>query len=161
MGRQPARVILALMLVALGGVASAACSEDTVDIRTVAGAVQRFSVEVADDPAEQSKGLMFREKMASSAGMLFVFPAPKRATFWMKDTPLSLDMIFADQTGTVTRVHEKAIPLDTSMIDGGEGVALVLEINGGLAKPMGIGPGAVLRHPSVAAKGAVWPCLTE
>lgn len=158
MGRHAARLILALALALQGGGAGAACAPDQVELRGVSGTVQRFGVEVADDPDERAQGLMFRQKMPMAAGMLFVFPAPKQATFWMKNTPLALDMIFADAAGRVTRVHENARPLDETLIDGGPGVAFVLEINGGLAGPLGITPGAVMRHPAIAQAGAAWAC---
>ncbi len=161
MGLGGSRIALGLalgMAVPLsGGAAFADCAPDQLEIRTSAGAVQRFAVELADDPGERAKGLMFRDSMPKSTGMLFVFPAPKHATFWMKNTPLALDIIFADQTGTVTRVHKDAVPFDESQIDGGPGVAFALEINAGLAGPMGISPGAVLRHPAIGATAA-WTC---
>ena len=136
----------------------AACAPGTLEVRTTGG-VARFGVEIADEPAEQAQGLMYREKMAASAGMLFVFPNPRRTSFWMKNTFLPLDMIFADSAGRVTRVHEGAVPGDLTGIDSGPDVRFVLEINAGLSARMGIAPGAVLRHPSVDAAGqAVWPC---
>ena len=156
MGSFGSRVLI-LLAALLPGVAGAACAPETVELRGPSG-VARFNVEVADDPAEQARGLMFRDKMATSAGMLFVFPAPKHASFWMKNTLIPLDMIFVDATGTVTWVHPQAVPGDESPIDGGDGVAMVLEINGGLAARLGIVPGAELRHPAVAQAGAVWPC---
>jgi uncharacterized membrane protein (UPF0127 family) len=76
----------------------------------------------------------------------------------MKNTLIPLDMIFADETGRVTRVHANAVPGDTTPIDGGNDVRFVLEINGGLAKRLGIVPGAEMRHPSIPQDGAVWPC---
>lgn len=136
----------------------AACAPDQIELRTPAGAVQRFTVEVADDPDERSRGLMFREAMPTSSGMLFVFPEPKHATFWMKNTPLPLDMVFADASGTVTHVHERAEPMSEALIDGGPGVAYVLEINAGLAGPMGLAVGTVMRHPAIAADQAAWGC---
>ncbi len=135
----------------------AACSDTSVELRGDFGSA-RFSVEVADDGPERNLGLMNRESMATSAGMLFVYPGPQRATFWMRNTLIPLDMIFADETGTVTNVHENAVPLDETLIDGGSGVQYVLEINGGLAGPMGIEPGAQLRHPSIDGPDAAWPC---
>lgn len=153
---RPGLVILALAL--WPGLAAAACAPDAVELRTPGGNLARFSVEVADDPEEAARGLMFREKMATSAGMLFVFPAPKHASFWMKNTLIPLDMIFVDQAGVVTRVHPQAIPHDETPIDGGPGVAFVLEINGGLAARMGIAEGTVLRHPAVDQSGAAWRC---
>ena len=81
----------------------------------------------------------------------FAYDSPRHAFFWMKNTLIPLDMIFADATGQVTRVHEGAVPLDETSIDGGDGVAYVLEINGGLARAAGCDPGcrhAVGRHRS-------------
>jgi uncharacterized protein len=156
--RATGRLTGALLLSALlAGPAAAACSESVVDLRGPFGQA-RFTVEVADDGEERARGLMFRESMPSSAGMLFLYPAPQRASFWMKNTLIPLDMIFADGAGRVTRVHSNAVPQDTTPIDGGEGVVAVLEINGGLAERMGIAPGAELRHPGLAQDGAAWPC---
>ena len=145
-------------LVTLAGpvAAEAACSPGRLDLRWDGGS-ESFAVELADDPAERSKGLMFREQMDPAAGMLFVYETPRSAQFWMKNTLIPLDMIFADATGKVTRVHSNAIPGDLTPIDGGDGVRFVLEINGGLAKKLGIAPGAELRHPTVGDV-AVWPC---
>ncbi len=139
------------------GAGWAACQPDVAEVRGT-GSVARFSVEVAADPAERSTGLMNRESLPSSAGMLFVYEQPQRAQFWMRNTLIPLDMIFIDQTGTVTRVHENAIPLDETGIDGGMDVKFVLEINGGLAGALGIAPGSTLRHPAVAQDKAAWPC---
>lgn len=152
-GGLSALLLLALML---AGPASAACSPEVVDLRGPFGQA-RFNVEVADDGDERAQGLMFREKMARSAGMLFIYPAPQRASFWMKNTLIPLDMIFADGSGRVTRVHSNAVPGDLTPIDGGEGVVAVLEINGGLAARMGIAPGTELRHPAFG-DAAAWPC---
>lgn len=141
---------------AAGGALAADCVPERVDLRGDWGTA-RFTVELADEPAERAQGLMHREKMARSAGMLFVFDAPQRAVFWMKNTLISLDMIFADATGRVTQVHENAVPLDETGIDGGAGVRFVLEINGGLAGRLGIAAGTELRHPAIGV-GAAWPC---
>jgi uncharacterized membrane protein (UPF0127 family) len=121
----------------------------------------RFSVEVADDPDERAKGLMFREEMPKSAGMLFLYERPQHAVFWMKNTLIPLDMVFADATGLVTHVHANAIPHDETGIDGGTEVLAILEINGGLAKALGITPGAVIRHPDLKQSSASWPCEAQ
>ncbi|MBL4928585.1 DUF192 domain-containing protein [Tabrizicola sp. KVB23] len=144
-------------LMVLAGQAGAECSPDRVDLKGAGGAA-RFTVEIADRPDLQSKGLMFREKMSLSAGMLFVFPQPKHASFWMRNTLIPLDMIFLDQSGTVTQIHANAVPQDETAIDGGEDVAMVLEINGGLAERMGIAVGSTMRSPFVDQKTALWPC---
>ncbi|NEX45808.1 DUF192 domain-containing protein [Rhodobacter sp. ETT8] len=135
--------------------ATAACRDDQVEVRWPGG-LARFSVEVADTEATRSRGLMFRESMPQSSGMLFVYDSPRRATFWMKNTLIPLDMIFADPAGRVTKVHANAKPQDVTTIDGGEGVKFVLEINGGLAARLGIPEGAELRHPAIT--DPAWPC---
>ena len=161
MGFHGARRVALAAVLALGATGAGAepvCSEGAVFLRTPGGTEMRFSVEIADDTAERSLGLMNREHMARSSGMLFLYPKPQRAGFWMKDTLIPLDMIFMDQTGRVTKVHNQAVPLDRSGIDGGKGVKFVLEINGGLAKTLGIVPGSALLHPAVDQGLALWPC---
>lgn len=145
------RRALGLMLGLVAGPALAAppCALDRVDIRWPGGS-ESFSVEVADDSAERAQGLMFRDSMNPGAGMLFVYEGPRSVAFWMRNTQIPLDLIFADSIGRVTRVHSNAIPLDETRIDGGDAVQFVLEINGGLAKRMGLKPGAMLRHPAIA-----------
>lgn len=143
---------------ALAGAAFADCAPGRVEFRGPAGPIASFGVEVADTPALREKGLMFRSKMSVSAGMLFVYDRPGHPQFWMKNTEIPLDMIFMDSAGRVTRVHENAIPGDLTAIDGGEGAQFVLEIGGGLARPLGIVPGTEMRSDQVAPGAAVWAC---
>ena len=145
----------ALWLVA--GTAFASCSDERVALRGDWGQA-RFNVEIADDPQERSRGLMFRESLPRSAGMLFVYERPRRAQFWMKNTLIPLDMIFLDQAGVVTHIHSRAIPGDLTGIDGGSGVYAVLEINGGLAEAMGISVGSQMQHPVFSKGPPIWPC---
>lgn len=151
-----------LIVVALlwAGAAHGACAPDRLKLRGPSG-VQQFSVEIADTEAERETGLMFRSKLAMSAGMIFVYPAPQHAVFWMKNTLIPLDMVFADATGRVTRVHENAIPQDLTGIDGGEAVSFVLEINGGLAKRLGIAQGTQMQSALIEQSSALWPCSGE
>ncbi|MWD28794.1 DUF192 domain-containing protein [Aquicoccus sp. SCR17] len=137
--------------------AQAACREDSVTLRGEFG-MARFRVDVADDAAERSRGLMFVKEMPASTGMLFVYPKAQPASFWMRNTLIPLDMLFMDATGTVTRIHENAVPLDETPIPGGDEVLAVLEINGGMAAAMGIEAGAQLRHPALPQDIAAWPC---
>ena len=146
-----------MLACAAAGPTQAACTPGQVDLRWPGGQA-RFTVEVAADQGAREKGLMFRDHMASSAGMIFVYQAPTHARFWMKNTLIPLDMIFADETGHVTVVHSDAIPQDLTPIDGGEGVMYVLEINGGLAARIGIAAGAELRSDLVDQTKAVWSC---
>lgn len=150
------KAALAAWLILAGSPLLAECREDLVTVQGDFGTV-RFTVDVADDPQERSRGLMFVEEMARFEGMLFVYEQPQRASFWMRNTLIPLDMLFAGADGTVTRVHRDAIPLDETPIPGGAEVQFVLEINGGLAARLGIEEGAVLQHPSVGPDAA-FPC---
>ena len=126
-------------------------------MRTPAGGFARFRVELARTPAEQARGLMHRTSMPEWAGMLFIYPRPQTASFWMRNTLIPLDMIFIAPDGRVAHVHENAIPLDETPIHGGSGILAVLEINGGLSARLGIAPGAVVRHPAFG-RDAAWAC---
>ena len=152
-----ATVLLALSLM-LPGAALAACRADTVELRGDFGTA-RFRVETARTPAERNQGLMYREEMATGAGMLFVYPrAQNSVSFWMRNTLIPLDILFFDRTGTLRTIQAEAKPLDETPLPGGPGIRFVLEINGGLAERMGIEPGALLRSPEVPADLAAWPC---
>ncbi|MEM9248641.1 MAG: DUF192 domain-containing protein [Pseudomonadota bacterium] len=147
------------MSVILPIAAWAECNAAHVDLRGDWGQA-RFSVEVVDTPETRAQGLMFRESMAQSAGMLFVYQSAQAPTFWMRNTLIPLDMVFARPDGVVQHVHPEAVPLDEEThISGGEGILVVLEINGGVAARFGIAPGTEMRHPAFGADAA-WPCPT-
>ena len=101
---------------------------------------------------------MNRPAMARTAGMLFVYDKPQSVSFWMKNTLIPLDMIFADRTGRVTAIHENAVPLDTTPIPGGDSIQYVLEINGGMAAMLGLTVGSEMQHPAIEQSDATWPC---
>ncbi|MEP2642138.1 DUF192 domain-containing protein [Roseobacter sp.] len=148
----------AVLCVLAQGALAQECRDDTVYLKGDWGQA-RFAVEIADDDAERAQGLMHREHMASSAGMLFVYQRPQRLSFWMRNTLIPLDLIFVDHTGTVRKIHHSARPLDETPIPGGpDALTHVLEINGGLAKAMGISVGTVLRHPTFFNQVAEWAC---
>lgn len=151
---------VALAVVVPAGAAMAACSADRVEIRGDFGTV-RFRVDVADTPETRARGLMHVESMPRFSGMLFVYERPQPVSFWMENTLIPLDMIFADASGTVQRIHENAIPLDRTGIPGGQDIQFVLEINGGLSAELGLAPGDELRHPSIAPEAAAWSCAAE
>ena len=152
------RAYLGLLVLLWAGAAQAMCSETTVDLRGTWGQA-RFSVEIADTDETRAMGLMHRERMARSAGMLFIYDRPTAPSFWMRNTLIALDMIFVDPTGRVSHIHHNAIPLDETPIPGGENVLMVLEINGGLARALGVSVGSEMRHPRLAQDSAVWPCI--
>ncbi len=107
----------------------------------------KFSVEIADEPEEHSIGLMNRAEMAKQSGMLFDFGKPRVINMWMKNTLISLDMIFTDQSGKVVSIRLGAVPHSLDIITSGEPASHVLEINAGIAKFIGLAPGDKLVHP--------------
>ena len=116
-----------------------------VTVQTSAGP-RVFNVEVAKTGAEQERGLMFRTGIPADGGMIFTpYPAegsgPREASFWMKNTPSPLDIIFIRPDGTVARIAENTIPFSEEPVKSGEAVSAVLEINGGKAGELGIAPG--------------------
>lgn len=150
----------ALALACLGGAGGAAagpCAETAAEFRWPGGQA-RFAVEIADDDAERSRGLMFRQSLAAGAGMLFVYDRPQPVAFWMKDTLIPLDMLFIGADGRVNGIHEGAVPGDLTRISGPPDTLMVLEIRGGLARRLGLAEGAELRHPRLPQAGALWPC---
>lgn len=114
------------------------------------GAGERsFSIEIADDPQERSAGLMFRETMDDDHGMLFVFEQTQPVGFWMKNTPLPLDLIFIGQDGRVKAV-KPGEPFSEALIPSQEPVRFVLELKHGTAQRTGIKVGDLIRHPVVS-----------
>ncbi|MGR3592966.1 MAG: DUF192 domain-containing protein [Limimaricola soesokkakensis] len=127
---------------------AATCAPDRVTVRGDWGQAA-FTVAVADDAAERAQGLMNVPEMPRMTGMLFVYEQPQAVSFWMRNTLIPLDMIFAGPDGTVRSIHERAQPLDETPIPGGTDIQYVLELNGGMAERLGIAPGDTLRHPSI------------
>ena len=111
-------------------------------VTTPGGTAHRFRVEVARTPQEQSRGLMFRAEMGADEGMLFPYRQPQVLSFWMKNTVLSLDLVFIDAEHRVINIAAKAEPYsETPILSDAPGVA-VLEINGGRAAELGIVAGS-------------------
>lgn len=156
---RPSEFLAALAIVLFAGSAGVAqeCDPGVVDLRDGDGSF-RFDVEVMDTSAGRARGLMERESLPRFGAMLFVYPEAGPVSFWMRNTLIPLDMLFFDPSGTLTRIHENAVPLDETPIPGGTNVLYVLEINGGLSETLGIDLGAELRHPSLDPDSAAWPC---
>lgn len=141
-----ARVVVWVAVVTAAAFSQAAMALETFEkssltIETASGAHLRFQIELALTPAQQAQGLMFRQKMAADAGMLFVYPTPQPAAYWMQNTYIPLDMLFITPDGRIERIRENAEPLSTAPIEGPSKTKAVLEINGGLAARLGIRPG--------------------
>jgi uncharacterized membrane protein (UPF0127 family) len=98
-------------------------------------------VEIADTTQAREIGLMYRQHLAEDTGMLFVFRQPQHLTFWMKNTEIPLDMIFAAPDGRVTGIITNAEPFSERQLSVAGDSQYVLEVNGGFAQRHGIQPG--------------------
>jgi uncharacterized membrane protein (UPF0127 family) len=140
------KLMAALAVIFFVGACSA--GEDQLTLTTSTG-TYTFTVELADNDDERARGLMFRQELAPDAGMLFDFGAEREVAFWMRNTFISLDMIFVGADGIVKTIHEKAIPQDPTSIPSGVPVRFVLEIPGGRAREIGLQPGDSMKHARV------------
>ena len=142
----PLSVFLAVVVVWLSALEAAAFERSNLTVETSSG-THAFSIEIAQTSAEQAQGLMFRRTLADDHGMLFIYPDPRRVSFWMQNTFVSLDIIFIDSDGRVLRVEKATEPLSTRSIRSGGPVIGVLEVVAGTAERIGLEPGDRILHP--------------
>ena len=110
-----------------------------------------FTVELALSAPQRARGLMFRDRLARDAGMLFLWEdeAPRR--MWMKNTALSMDMLFFDRDGRIIRIEHGATPYSRRPIPSGGPARGVLELADGTARGLGIMAGDRIIHPLLEA----------
>ena len=119
-----------------------------VQIVTTSGA-HLFNVWIAADDRSRQRGLMFVRELPPDGGMLFLFDRPQEASFWMKDTYLSLDLIFIDPAGVVVNIAPAAKPFSLDPIPSDGPVIAVLEVMASTASRIGLAPGDRVRLPSL------------
>ncbi len=147
------RVILSvlLLLLALTGIPASRADDaplSKIEPVTVAGGdgATMFTVEIADTDALRERGLMFRQRLPQDRGMLFDFGKPQPVSMWMKNTYISLDMLFIRSDGSIAYVAENTVPQSLDVIGVREPVRGVLELAGGTAKRMGLRAGDLVYH---------------
>ena len=140
----PAVAVLALS--ALAGFGARAASIQPLEIVTKNG-VHVFSVEMATTEEEKTTGLMYRKELADGKGMLFDFSPEQQISMWMKNTFISLDMIFIRADGRILRIAENTEPQSTRIISSRGPAKGVLEVIAGTAQKYGIAPGDRVAHP--------------
>jgi uncharacterized membrane protein (UPF0127 family) len=116
------------------------------------GTVAAVTVEVVREWASIEVGLMHREALESDAGMLFAFPELHLASFWMKNTRIPLDMLFADAAGVIVGVSERVAPMTTRTSGPAAPCRFVLEVNAGWCAAHGVGVGDRLRVAGLALR---------
>jgi uncharacterized membrane protein (UPF0127 family) len=146
-----ASALFALLLVT-GPAALAQASEDVVRlpveqviVTTDKGDIA-FATEIATNDETRSRGLMFRRSMGEREAMLFYWPSPLAVSMWMRNTYLSLDMLFVAADGTVVHVEADTVPQSLDELSAGREVSAVMELVAGTAIKLGIRPGSRLKH---------------
>ncbi len=109
--------------------------------------VHPFTVELATNDEERARGLMYRKELPEGRGMLFDFKTEQPAEFWMRNTYVSLDIIFIRGDGRILRIAENTEPLSERLIPSGGPIRGVLEVVAGTARKLGIAPGDKVAHP--------------
>jgi uncharacterized membrane protein (UPF0127 family) len=122
--------------------------KSTLQIATPDARLHKFDVWVADTDARRMRGLMFVEHLADDAGMLFIYPQAQPIAMWMKNTPLSLDILFVTAEGRVHHIAENTTPQSTDTIPSNGVVYAVIELKAGTTAKMKIRPGAQVIHPA-------------
>jgi uncharacterized protein len=152
-------ILLAVVALALGAGAPAQdppriplsdFGRATVRIATHAGRVHRFDAYVARSTEEKIQGLMYVEELPADAGMLFPYAPPRRASIWMKNTLIPLDLVFVAPDGRIESIVASAEPETLDVRRSQEAVAYVLELNGGTAERLAIRPGARVQVDDVS-----------
>lgn len=134
----------------VSGAADARFARSTLTIETASG-VHEFRVELALTPSQHAQGLMFRQRMAPDAGMLFVYNVEEVVTMWMRNTFIPLDMVFIDSRGRIAHIAERTVPQSEAVISSGGPVVAVLELNAGTASRLKLRPGDRVRSPALVA----------
>jgi len=123
-----------------------AADQTTLEIVTKSG-VHVFQVELAVTNEERATGLMYRKVLPEGRGMLFDFKPDQEVSMWMKNTYVSLDMIFIRADGRILRIAENTEPLSERLVPSGGPARAVLEVIAGTARKLGIAPGDQVSHP--------------
>jgi len=110
-----------------------------------------FDVRLATNPIQQAYGLMFSPPLAAGTGMLFVFGKDAPRSFWMKNTPISLDMLFFASDGRLVGIIANTEPFSLTARKSKKASQYVLEIGGGEAARLGLGSLTRLHLPVAAA----------
>jgi uncharacterized protein len=148
------RLICAALVVATGALllmlhpTARAAEQQTLEIASKSG-VHVFSVELAVTDEERVRGLMYRREVPEFYGMLFDFKRDQDVAMWMKNTYVSLDMIFIQSDGRIRRIAENTETESEKIIQSGGPVRAVLEVVAGTARKLGIEPGDRVASPTL------------
>ena len=115
--------------------------QELIEIEKVRGENVFINAYIADTPAKRAQGLMHITDLPENVGMLFVFSRPRQVSMWMKNTVISLDILFLNPSGRIVKIHKNAEPLSLASIPSHARVKWVLELNAGVAEKLNLRPG--------------------
>ena len=157
----PLFAFAALVTACAGTLASTAALFSSLDqaqvtVSTSSGE-HEFTVWIAADERSREQGLMYIRELPPDRGMLFLFERPQPVAFWMKDTYVSLDLVFIDPAGRVLNVAADAKPLSLMPIQSRGDALAVLELLAGTARKIGLQPGDRVDIPTLRTTGSAHP----
>lgn len=107
-------------------------------IRPDSSIVTRIGIEIAESAEAQAQGLMYRRSLPDRGGMMFIDPEPSMRSFWMKNTSLSLDIIFVDASGEIVNIVKRTTPFSEDFILSTGPAQYVVEVRAGFTDKFGI-----------------------
>ena len=131
------------------GTAVADLASYQVVIQTPEGSQSAYQLELAATPVERQQGLMYRYDLGSGDGMLFVWPKEDYRSFWMKNTPLSLDILFFSSELTLVSLYENTVPFSVRHLPSDKPARYVVELKAGQAELHGMKTGSLLILPDL------------
>ena len=151
-GVKSAKAIAAAILLLALGAGVAAAAREQANFKTgrltihADGRKVDYQVEVADNNRLRGLGLMHRHSLPENQGMLLLFAQPQRASIWMKNTFIPLDLLYIDDQGRIVKILENAIPRSTGAMRSNGKVKAVLELNAGQVNKWGMAVGDRVSH---------------
>lgn len=120
---------------------------EVIELAVLSGTTRHsFRVELAETAEAQRQGLMFRTELSENEGMLFPSDVPEVRSFWMKNTPLSLDIIFIGTDGRILNIAADTVPYSLESVRSDGIASAVLELRGGRAAELGLKPGDAVEY---------------
>lgn len=107
----------------------------------------RIAIEIAETETQKQRGLMFRPPLAPETGMLFPYDTARRLSFWMHNTPSSLDILFINPDKKIMAIHPETTPLSKMLYPSGGASLGALELNAGESERLGLTIGDMIQHP--------------
>jgi uncharacterized membrane protein (UPF0127 family) len=114
-------------------------------IDTEGNEIRTLQIAVADEQMERNQGLMDVREMGQDEGMLFIFENNQPLSFWMANTPLSLDIMYVGADSTIVRIYSDTTPFSETSLPSGDPAMYVVETNAGYAFQHGISEGMKIR----------------